>query len=110
MVEAKEASLPAETGVQQVREYAEALGLKLACATNGHRIIEIDYLAGTEREVTLVCKRLVRGGRRALVLVAPADRFSLSRSPNWKAVGTPTRLHCLEWLPFVQNAGQKLMF
>jgi len=37
--------------VQQAREYAEILGLKFAYATNGHRIIEIDYTAGTEREV-----------------------------------------------------------
>ena len=51
VVEAKEAGLPAENGVQQARDYAEALGLKFAYATNGHRIIEIDYLAGTEREV-----------------------------------------------------------
>lgn len=51
VVEAKEISLPAETGVQQAREYAEILGLKFAYATNGHRIIEIDYTAGTEREV-----------------------------------------------------------
>lgn len=27
------------------------LGLKFAYATNGHRIIEIDYIAGTEQEV-----------------------------------------------------------
>lgn len=51
VVEAKEAGLPAENGVQQARDYAEGLGLKFAYATNGHRIIEIDYLAGTEREV-----------------------------------------------------------
>ncbi len=51
VVEAKELGLPAETGVQQAREYAEMLGLKFAYATNGHRIIEIDYTAGTEREV-----------------------------------------------------------
>ena len=51
MVEAKEIGLPAETGVQQAREYAEILGLKFAYATNGHRIIEIDYTTGTEREV-----------------------------------------------------------
>jgi type I restriction enzyme R subunit len=51
VVEAKELGLPAETGVQQAREYAEILGLKFAYATNGHRIIEIDYTAGTEREV-----------------------------------------------------------
>ncbi len=51
VVEAKEVGLPAETGVQQAREYAEILGLKFAYATNGRRIIEIDYTAGTEREV-----------------------------------------------------------
>jgi len=51
VVEAKEIGLPVETGVQQAREYAEILGLKFAYATNGHRIIEIDYFAGTEREV-----------------------------------------------------------
>jgi len=51
VVEAKEIGLPAESGVQQAREYAEILGLKFAYATNGHRIIEIDYTAGTEREV-----------------------------------------------------------
>lgn len=51
VVEAKEIGLPAESGVQQVREYAEMLGLKFAYATNGHRIIEIDYTAGTEREI-----------------------------------------------------------
>ncbi len=51
VVEAKEIGLPAETGVQQAREYAEILGLQFAYATNGHRIIEIDYTTGTEREV-----------------------------------------------------------
>lgn len=51
VVEAKEIGSPVETGVQQAREYAEILGLKFAYATNGHRIIEIDYIAGTEREV-----------------------------------------------------------
>ena len=51
VVEAKELGLPAETGVQQARDYAEMLGLQFAYATNGHRIIEIDYITGTEREV-----------------------------------------------------------
>ncbi len=51
VVEAKEIGLPAETGAQQAREYADILGLKFAYATNGRRIIEIDYTTGTEREV-----------------------------------------------------------
>lgn len=38
VVEAKEIGLPAETGVQQAREYAEILGLKFAYATNGYRM------------------------------------------------------------------------
>lgn len=50
VVEAKEFGLPAENGVQQAREYAEMLGLRFAYATNGRRIIEIDYNTGTERE------------------------------------------------------------
>ena len=51
VVEAKETGLPAENGVQQAREYAEMLGLRFAYATNGLRIIEIDYIAGTEKEI-----------------------------------------------------------
>jgi len=51
VVEAKNIAFPAETGVQQAREYAEILGLKFAYATNGHRIIEIDYTTGTEQYI-----------------------------------------------------------
>ena len=51
VVEAKEIGVPAEKGVQQARGYAEMLGLKFGYATNGRRIIEIDYIVGTEREV-----------------------------------------------------------
>jgi type I restriction enzyme R subunit len=35
--------------MQQAKEYAEMLGLKFAFATNGHEIIEFDYLAGQEK-------------------------------------------------------------
>lgn len=51
VVEAKPIGFPVETGVQQAREYAEMLGLKFAYATNGHRIVEVDYITGKEREV-----------------------------------------------------------
>lgn len=51
VVEAKPIGFPVKTGVQQAREYAEMLGLKFAYATNGHRIIEVDYITGKEREV-----------------------------------------------------------
>lgn len=51
VVEAKSVGLAVETGVQQARESAEMLGLKFAYATNGQRIIEIDYITGSECEV-----------------------------------------------------------
>jgi len=39
-------------GLQQAKEYAEILGLKFAYATNGHQIIEFDYLTGRESELS----------------------------------------------------------
>jgi type I restriction enzyme, R subunit len=52
VIEAKAAyKLPGD-GLQQAKGYAEILGLKFAYSTNGHGIIEFDYLSGQEREVT----------------------------------------------------------
>src|SRR4030066_1524937 len=53
VIEAKAAyKLPGD-GLQQAKEYAEILGLKFAYSTNGHGIIEFDYLTGHERELPL---------------------------------------------------------
>lgn len=51
VVEAKPALRSVHDGVQQARRYAARLDLPVAYATNGHRIIEIDTRAQTEREV-----------------------------------------------------------
>ena len=51
VVEAKAAYKTPADGLQQAKEYAEILGLKFAYSTNGHGIIEFDYLTGQEREV-----------------------------------------------------------
>lgn len=51
VVEAKAEDHPASEGMQQAKDYAEILGLKFAYATNGHQIIEFDYLTGQEREL-----------------------------------------------------------
>lgn len=48
VVEAKPEGAPTGTGLQQAKEYAEILGLKFAYATNGHEIIEFDYITGVE--------------------------------------------------------------
>jgi len=51
VVEAKAAyKLPGD-GLGQAKEYAEILGLKFAYSTNGHGIIEFDYLTGKEKEI-----------------------------------------------------------
>jgi type I restriction enzyme R subunit len=37
--------------LQQAKEYAVILGLKFAYSTNGHSIIEFDFLTGKEKEI-----------------------------------------------------------
>jgi len=51
VVEAKAAYRTSGDGLQQAKEYAEILGLKFAYATNGHSIIEHDYLTGLDSEI-----------------------------------------------------------
>jgi type I restriction enzyme R subunit len=51
VVEAKAAYKTPADGLQQAKDYAEILGLKFAYATNGHGIVEFDYLTGQEREI-----------------------------------------------------------
>lgn len=52
VVEAKPESDQPGKGMQQAKDYAEILGLKFAYATNGHHIIEFDYLTGQEIELS----------------------------------------------------------
>ncbi len=51
VVEAKPSYATPGQGLQQAKEYAEILGLKFAYATNGHGIIEFDYVTGRESEI-----------------------------------------------------------
>ena len=53
VVEAKAAYKSPGEGLQQAKEYAEILGLKFAYATNGHGIIEFDYLTGLETKLDI---------------------------------------------------------
>lgn len=52
VVEAKPESEPPGAGLAQAKEYAEMLGLKFAYSTNGHGIVEFDFLKGTERALS----------------------------------------------------------
>src|ERR1700730_15202324 len=49
VLEAKAAYRTPDEGLQQAIEYAEILGLKFAYATNGHGIVEHDFLSGREQ-------------------------------------------------------------
>lgn len=51
VVEAKAAYNSPGDGLQQAKAYAEMLGLKFAYSTNGHAIVEFDYLTGQERSL-----------------------------------------------------------
>jgi|Deesub1362A_J573_1020465.scaffolds.fasta_scaffold02610_4 type I restriction enzyme R subunit len=51
VIEAKAAYKKPGDGLQQAKEYAEILGLKFAYSTNGHGIIEHDYITGLEKEL-----------------------------------------------------------
>ena len=51
VVEAKAFYKSAADGLQQAKEYAEVLGLKFAYSTNGHGILEFDYLTGKEQQI-----------------------------------------------------------
>lgn len=51
IVEAKPTYKKAADGIQQAKDYAQILGLHFAYATNGHKIIEADFFAGTETVV-----------------------------------------------------------
>jgi type I restriction enzyme, R subunit len=51
VIEAKQEYKHAADGLQQAKEYAQDLGLKFAYATNGHAIVEFDFLTGLETEL-----------------------------------------------------------
>ncbi len=51
VVEAKAAYKSPGDGLQQAKEYATILGLRFAYSTNGHGIVEFDFVTGLEREL-----------------------------------------------------------
>jgi len=51
VVEAKAAYKKPSDGLQQAKDYAEILGLKFAYSTNGHGIVEFNFLTGKDRQV-----------------------------------------------------------
>jgi type I restriction enzyme R subunit len=52
VVEAKAIYAKPGDGLQQAKEYAQILGLKFAYATNGHGIVEHDFLTGRDNDLS----------------------------------------------------------
>jgi type I restriction enzyme, R subunit len=51
VVEAKSVYKTPGDGLQQAKDYAQILGLKFAYATNGHGIVEHDFLTGKDNDI-----------------------------------------------------------
>src|SRR5947207_3355294 len=51
VVEAKSVYAKPGDGLQQAKDYAQILGLKFAYATNGHGIVEHDFLSGRDNDI-----------------------------------------------------------
>jgi len=51
VVEAKPEKAPVTEGIQQAKNYAGILNLKFAYATNGHEILEFNFLTGQEKRI-----------------------------------------------------------
>jgi type I restriction enzyme R subunit len=51
VVEAKAAFKKPGDGIQQAKDYAQILGLKFAYSTNGHGIVEHDFLTGRDNDL-----------------------------------------------------------
>jgi type I restriction enzyme R subunit len=83
VIEAKAEYKTAGAGLQQAKEYAEILGLKFAYSTNGHGIIEFDYLTGKESELWgRVCSSQGLDKKTAEHLLAPFNLLS-GKTPRY---------------------------
>jgi len=93
VVEAKAAYKTAGDGVQQAKQYAEMLGLKFAYATNGHEIIEVDYLTGQERRVDTYPAPAELWGRYRAARGLSEDAAGRLLTPGNYAVGKSERYY-----------------
>jgi len=95
VVEAKASYKQPGDGLGQAQAYAQMLDLKFAYSTNGHGIVEFDFIAGTERELEQfpppaeLWQRL-RGGD--LQKVSEEESFRLLTPPP-AGFGKPSRYY-----------------
>ena len=94
VVEAKPTHKTAGDGLQQAKDYAQILDLKFAYATNGHAIVEFDFLTGKESVIETfpspdeLWKRL-----QAHVGLKSEDQVQRFLAPSLPVTGKPLRYY-----------------
>jgi type I restriction enzyme R subunit len=93
VVEAKADYKKPADGLQQAKEYAQILDLKFAYSTNGHGMVEFDFLTGREQEMTVfptpdqLWSRLTQAER------ITADLTNRLLTPSFPLVGKTPRYY-----------------
>ena len=93
VVEAKAAYKSPDAGLQQAKDYAETLDLTFAYATNGHGIIEFDYITGQEREIDRFPTPAELWSRRQGVQEFSDDTADRLLTPYYSLVGKTPRYY-----------------
>jgi type I restriction enzyme R subunit len=93
VVEAKAAYRTSGDGLQQAKVYAEILGLKFAYATNGHSIIEHDFLTGLDNELQAFPTPSDLWARLSAAENITEDVGNRLLTPYYHLSGRPTRYY-----------------
>jgi type I restriction enzyme R subunit len=94
VVEAKVTFKKAGDGLQQAKEYAQMLDLKFAYSSNGHSIVEHDFLTGRETELTEFPSPDQLWARLQTHLTLPqADQQQRFLTPSLPVPGKPLRYY-----------------
>lgn len=94
VVEAKSSFKNPRDGLQQAKEYAQILDLKFAYSTNGHGIVEHDFLSGLETDLAAfpspedLWKRL-----EAHLGIKPVEQQQRFLAPSLPVPGKPLRYY-----------------
>jgi len=93
VVEAKASHKNPGDGLQQAKDYAQVLDLKFAYATNGHSIVEHDFLTGKETNLDTFPKGIVKLTSISLAGMAERDRMGHEKRSLVSPSSLPTRSH-----------------
>jgi len=93
VVEAKAAYKNRGDGLQQAKDYAATLGLKFAYSTNGHGIVEHDFLTGRDADLSIFPSPEVLWRRLRASEDLGEDTSSRLLTPSFSLSGKPLRYY-----------------